>query len=790
MKAASFSAFSQAFHVGWGRHRAIHNAAARPWLTGLLLLSVSLSPVESVWTADEELAQALRKLDARVFPAEDRETIAHQVRDELRAWMRQANDRSTAEWRQLTSFADWQRYRDEKISALKKSLGSWPAPPNPLPVRVAKTVEGDGFAIDNLLFESRPGWWVTANLYRPATPRDSMPGLLICHAHHTPKEHGELQDMGMTWARAGCCVLVMDQVGHGERRQHPFGKASDFEQPFRVGHADYYFRYDSALQLSLVGESLIGWMVWDLMRGVDLLLTRPGIDPQRLILLGAVAGGGDPAAVTGALDERLAAVVPFNFGGPQPETRFPLPDDAETTFNYAGGGSWESTRNLRDSAAHGFLPWVIVGGIAPRRLIYAHEFQWDQERDPVWKRLQTIYQWAGHPTFLDFTKGSGAVTGSSATDTHCTHIGQVHRRRIHEAFRAWFGIDVSTDTEFRSRVPSDQLRCWTPELKQELQPRTLAQMTTALADELRQRRLLDLTASHVPGGLRGALRKRWSELLGVVSEDPLVSEYETRRESVGDVMTTALVLGNSSGHKTPVLLLQPKHRSETNPVVVAFSSQGKERLLKERSAEIATLLERGSPVCLVDPRGLGESTLGDRHGRRSSATSYSSTALMLGTPLLGLQLRDVRTTLAWLRQQPQLKGRAFAVWGESFTPPNPETSNFRQPRDDDDTLPAPSEPQAPLLAILTGLFEEDIAAIYSVGGLKDWRSLLTDHLVLTAYDSIVPGALTAGDIPELIAAQRRETKVLAAAEVDGWNRLVPSTAKRSHPVALLTGSQP
>jgi hypothetical protein len=729
-------------------------------------------------------------LDSRVFPAAEQEAIANQVRDELRAQMRRANDRSTAEWRQLKSFADWQRYRDEKVAALKKSLGAWPEPPNPLPTRVSATVEGDGFVIENVLFESRPGWWVTANLYRPTMPRGSLPGILICHAHHTPKEHGELQDMGMTWARAGCYVLVMDQVGHGERRQHPFDKAADFEKPFRVGHADYYFRYDNAMQLHLVGESLVGWMAWDLMRGVDLLLTRPGIDAKRLILLGAVAGGGDPAAVAGAIDDRFAAVVPFNFGGPQPETRYPLPDDAETSFNYAGSGSWESTRNLRDSAAHGFLPWVIVGGIAPRRLVYAHEFHWDQARDPVWKRLQTIYQWAGQPSFLDFTHGSGAVTGSSPTDTHCTHIGKVHRRRIHEAFRSWFGIDVSSDSEFSGRLSGERLRCWTPELRQELQPKTLAAMTTALADQLQEQRARERATRFGRHDPRGYLRSRWTELLGIASEDPLATTQETRQEQVGTCSVTAVVLGNSSGHRTPVLLLKPKNLTAKYPVVVAICSQGKERLLRERATEVAELLAQGTAVALIDPRGLGESKLGDSHGRRSSATSYSSTALMLGTPLLGLQLRDVRTALTWLRQQPDFKGRTFAVWGESFTPPNPENAKFRQPRDDDGALPAPSEPQAPLLAILTGLFEDDVAAIYSAGGLKDWRSLLADYLVLTAHDSIVPGALTAGDIPDLIAAQRSATKIRVEAEVDGWNRPVPSTAKRSSPVALLTGQQP
>ena len=76
----------------------------------------------------------------------------------------------------------------------------------------------------------------------------------------------------------------------------------------------------------------MGWMAWDLMRGVDLLLARPGIDKDASSCSGAVAGGGDPAAVTAALDPRITAVVPFNFGGPQPE--YAVPDDRRRgTFN-------------------------------------------------------------------------------------------------------------------------------------------------------------------------------------------------------------------------------------------------------------------------------------------------------------------------------------------------------------------------------------------------------------------------------------------------------------------------
>ena len=768
-----------------------HNAVIRPMADGRWLMAViTLCVVAAYWrtpaqAADDELIKSLQSLDAQVVPAAERETFTNQVREQQRRLMRDANEHSSAEWRQIKSRDDWERFRREKLTALKKSLGSWPEPPASVPVRVTSTFEGDGFVIENIVFQSRPGWWVTANLYRPAKPRESMPGLLICHAHHTPKEHGELQDMGMTWARAGCLVLVMDQVGHGERRQHPFATAADFDKPYRVGHADYSFRYDSAMQLQLVGESLVGWMAWDMMRGVDVLLARPGIDPKRLILLGAVAGGGDPVAVTGALDERFAAVVPFNFGGPQPESRYPLPDDAETSFNYAGGGSWESTRNLRDSASHGFLPWVIVGGIAPRRLVYAHEFNWDQERDPVWKRLQTIFGFYDHTDFLAFTLGRGAVTGSSPQDTHCTHIGKTHRIRIHEAFRSWFGIEISLETEFSSRLPADRLRCWTPELKQELQPKSLAEMTTALADQFAATNVRDRQTRLVASESRRDFRRRWTELLRVASDDPLVVEQRLRQETAATVRVEAVALMSSSGNRTPLVLLTPQKLRDGQPVVVALCSQGKERLLKERSRDVAELLARGAAVCLVDPRGIGESKLGDSHGRRSSATSMSSTALMLGTPLLGHQLRDVRLALTWLRKQPELKGRRFALWGESLTPPNPNTALFRQPRDDDQALPAPSEPQAPLLALLAGLFEDDVSAIYTAGGLSSWRSLLAEYLVLTAHDSIVPGVLTAGDLTDLIEPFRSDRRVRIEAAVDGWNRLVPANSKREGPVKWL-----
>ena len=183
---------------------------------------------------------------------------------------------------------------------MKESLGAFPEVPKDVKVKVTRKLEGDGFVIHNILYETRFGFWVSANLYLPAKIPDKMPGIIISHAHHTPKTHGELQDMGMTWARSGVAVLVPEHLGHGERRQHDFVTEKDYDKPFRVSRQDYYFRYNENLLLSAAGDSLMGWMVWDVMRGVDVLLMQEKIDKDRIIMLGAVAGGGDAAAVTAA----------------------------------------------------------------------------------------------------------------------------------------------------------------------------------------------------------------------------------------------------------------------------------------------------------------------------------------------------------------------------------------------------------------------------------------------------------------------------------------------------------
>jgi hypothetical protein len=73
-----------------------------------------------------------------------------------------------------------------------------------------------------------------------------------------------------------------------------------------------------------------------------------------------VAGGGDPAAVTAALDRRVAAVIPFNFGEAGPEGHYTLgPRGYDFDTAWPGWGEWETTRSLPRSAVDQFFPWCL-----------------------------------------------------------------------------------------------------------------------------------------------------------------------------------------------------------------------------------------------------------------------------------------------------------------------------------------------------------------------------------------------------------------------------------------------
>ncbi|MBI4662412.1 MAG: hypothetical protein HY735_26630 [Verrucomicrobia bacterium] len=731
-----------------------------PWnaLAGVVLLSqaIGAATAPAAPPPAEQLSQALRSLDANVLPADLRERSVRMLRDAARSGVRAVNQRDREAWAKIRTRSDWEKWRTPRLEALRESLGSFPPKPADLHERITRTLEGEGFRIENLVYQSRPDLLVTANLYVPAPPRVKMPGILLVPSHHNPKVQGELQDMGMTWARHGCLVLVIDQLSYGERRQHAAGNRQD-----------YRFRYINGIQLHLIGDSLMGWMVCDIMRGVDVLLRREGIDRDKIILIGSVAGGGDPAAVAAALDPRIACAIPFNFGGPQPETAYPLPADADETFNYLGSGSWESTRNLRRSGSDGFLPWLIVGSVTPRRLIYAHEFSWDRERDPVWKRLQQVFAFYGAQENLAFAHGGGVLQGKPPEATHCNNVGAVHRKMIHPVLERWFGIPIPQ--EYQNRLPPDNLQS----LPLESKPRPLHELLSEIgADRAAAFRAQLQKLSRTEQ--RRVLRRQWASLLGDIEpRKPRVLRHTTERIALNPPLDVErIALETEPGILLPILLALPGQRSIKPPVVIALSQHGKGRFLSDRTGTISELIEHGVAVCLPDLRGTGEtSPAGTRH-YRSEATSVSATELMLGRALLGSRLQDLRSIVRYLRSRSDLNARRLALWGDSFAPVNP--SDLVDPLIDEGQPPEQSEPMGGLLALLGALYERDVRAVVANGTFPAFQAVLRDRFCYVPHDAIVPGALTAGDLCD-VAAAFAPRPLRMARLIDGRN--VPMAAE-------------
>jgi cephalosporin-C deacetylase-like acetyl esterase len=723
--------------------------------------------------AGQEMAAELRSLDGNVFPHDGTRAreLAQMLAQDVRSRLQAVNVRENEAWRQVKDRADWEKFRDNRLNALRASLGRFPAPPADLHLQVTRTLEGDGYRIENLVYETRPGLMATANLYSPAKPARSMPGILIASSHHAPKTQGELQDMGMTWARQGWVVLIPDHLGHGERRQHPFQSDKDYPRPFRLGRQDYYFRFNAGLQLHLAGESLMGWMVWDLMRGIDLLLAHPGVDKERILLLGAVAGGGDPAAVTAALDPRVQAVAAFNFGGLQPD--YVIPANAERDFYYFGVAEWESTRCLRLGARDGFAHWVIAGSVAPRRLIYAHEFAWNQERDPVWPRLQQVFGWYDAADHLAVAFGQGQLKGSPPESSHCTNIGPLHRSKLYPTLKRWF--DMPIPQEYSRPRPAKDLLCLTPETIGALHPRPLHELVAEMASgrllAARQRR-----ADLVPEERRKQLRQDWARLLGDVGPKAEPTIHERRKQALGGLSVERLALEVEPGIVVPMVLLVPPSKPDKRPaVVLALAEGGKQAFLKHRSEVMAELLAGGAAVCLVDVRGTGETRLaGDSRRHSGSSTALSATEELLGQTLVGSRLRDVRSALRYLRSRSDLDAGHLGLWGDSFALANPPDRNLEVPLEVD-PFPDLAEPLGGLLALLAALFEDDVRAVYVRGGLASYESLLHSPFCYVPRDALVPGALTVGDLVDLAAALAPRPLRLERL-IDGLNREVSNDA--------------
>jgi hypothetical protein len=305
------------------------------------------------------------------------------------------------------------------------------------------------------------------------------------------------------------------------------------------------------------------------------------------------------------------------------------------------------------------------------------------------------------------------------------------------------------------------LTCWTEDARKELKPKKLHEVLDELV-RARNAARLQRNKGLRPFEAFHAEQKDWAAALGNIepAAKPKLTEAAPEQLPTGPLVRFALDV--EPGIVVPGLFLLPKDAKGKVPVVVMVAQDGKAGFLKGRGEAIDAFLNAGMAVCLVDVRGTGETQPGTSAGRGSSRTSISQTNLILGQPVLGAQLRDLRTVLRWLRTRDGIDAGRIAVWGDSFAGTNPADAKFAVPQDAESS-PRFSEPNAGVVAGFAGVFE-DVAVIYTRGQLAS-QSLFTSPYVYYPHEAVVPGVSTLGGWLTSGRAVRRE------GGVDGLNRL-------------------
>ena len=204
--------------------------------------------------------------------------------------------------------AELKAKRSEWRAAWLKGLGGLPQEKTPLNAQVGPTVKCDGFTFQNVLFESLPGVFVVGHLFLPDSARfkPPYPCVMMPMGH---SDNGILNPRYATHAamtaRAGLAVFSWDPIGQGERRQIDRRFDSQYSQCARE-HSSLGARG------WLVGWNFARFRIWDAIRAVDYVLTRPEIDGSRLGVMGT-SGGGTMSAYLQALDDRIAVAFPNCF---------------------------------------------------------------------------------------------------------------------------------------------------------------------------------------------------------------------------------------------------------------------------------------------------------------------------------------------------------------------------------------------------------------------------------------------------------------------------------------------
>ncbi|MGE3317239.1 MAG: alpha/beta hydrolase family protein, partial [Planctomycetaceae bacterium] len=241
---------------------------------------------------------------ACTVPIRAAEPVAHRVLTEkpantmLRYFQGLAKNRPPRK-SQPESVKAWEQQRSKIRAAIRDSMGDFPFDERPpLNPKITGTIDGGDIVIEKVLYESLPGLYVTALLYRPKDVSGPLPAVLNLNGHWAEAKFTDhIQMRCQSLAKMGVIAFCQDVIGTGER-----------SAPAGSPHVTYHGIYRGGVA-QITGRSLFGYEMFEAIRALDYLTSRSEIDPKRIICTGA-SGGGMQSMYLPAIDDRPAGAVP------------------------------------------------------------------------------------------------------------------------------------------------------------------------------------------------------------------------------------------------------------------------------------------------------------------------------------------------------------------------------------------------------------------------------------------------------------------------------------------------
>jgi dienelactone hydrolase len=205
----------------------------------------------------------------------------------------------------------WQRRARPKLI---DRLGGFPAHRAPLNAEVLETKDLGAYTREKIAFDTRENLSTIGYLLLPKNAPRPLPGV-VCFSGHgrglpdilgiaddgsqrTERNVGYAKEYALQCVEHGYATFAVEQLAFGTRRDDAARKAGSGVESCRP----------AACAALLMGQTMAGWRVWDAMRSIDYLTTRPEVDSSRVATLGA-SGGGTTSLLTAACDQRVKTAV-------------------------------------------------------------------------------------------------------------------------------------------------------------------------------------------------------------------------------------------------------------------------------------------------------------------------------------------------------------------------------------------------------------------------------------------------------------------------------------------------